>query len=230
MPIEFTCSECGKTLRTPDDSGGKNGRCPDCGSIMVIPAKDGVHSSSPASQKQASQKLTTESSAEMSDPLGPSASPGPRNPLGVHAPSKLPLGSQTRRNPYQSPNAAATPYVAPPSGQQGPQPKTGVVLTLGTLSLISAVGIYLLVCCCWPLSLLPMLVALGCGIPAWLVGQQELKQFKAGVYAGRGKGEITAGYICAILGVILSLLSIIAFIVLIVLGISLGAINNPSAF
>ena len=68
-----------------------------------------------------------------------------------------------------------------------------------------------------------MLVALGCGIPAWLVGQQELKKFKAGVYSGRGKGEITAGYIFGILGVVLSLLSIVAFIVLIVLGISLGA-------
>ena len=229
MPIEFTCSECGKTLRTPDDSGGKNGRCPDCGSIMVIPAKGGVHSSSPASQKQPTQKSATESTAEMSDPLGPGASPGPRNPLGVHAPSKLPLASPTSRNPYQSPDAAATPYGARPSAPQGPQPKTGVVLTLGTLSLISAVGIYLLVCCCWPLSLLPMLVALGCGIPAWLVGQQELKKFTAGVYSGRGKGEITAGYIFGILGVVLSLLSIVAFIVLIVLGISLGA-NDPSAF
>ena len=229
MPIEFTCSECGKNLRTPDDSGGKNGRCPDCGSIMVIPAKGGVHSSSPASQKQPTQKSATESTAEMSDPLGPGASPGPRNPLGVHAPSKLPLASPTSRNPYQSPNAAATPYGARPSGPQGPQPKTGVVLTLGTLSLISAVGIYLLVCCCWPLSLLPMLVALGCGIPAWLVGQQELKKFKAGVYSGRGKGEITAGYIFGILGVVLSLLSIVAFIVLIFQGISLGA-NDPSAF
>ena len=229
MPIEFTCSECGKNLRTPDDSGGKNGRCPDCGSIMVIPAKGGVHSSSPASQKQPTQKSATESTAEMSDPLGPGASPGPRNPLGVHAPSKLPLASPTSRNPYQSPNAAATPYGARPSAPQGPQPKTGVVLTLGTLSLISAVGIYLLVCCCWPLSLLPMLVALGCGIPAWLVGQQELKKFKAGVYSGRGKGEITAGYIFGILGVVLSLLSIVAFIVLIVQGISLGA-NDPSAF
>ena len=229
MPIEFTCSECGKTLRTPDDSGGKNGRCPDCGSIMVIPAKGGVHPSSPASQKQPTQKSATESTAEMSDPLGPGASPGPRNPLGVHAPSKLPLASPTSRTPYQSPNAAATPYGARPSGPQGPQPKTGVVLPLGTLSLISAVGIYLLVCCCWPLSLLPMLVALGCGIPAWLVGQQELKKFKAGVYAGRGKGEITAGYIFGILGVVLSLLSIVAFIVLIVQGISLGA-NDPSAF
>ena len=229
MPIEFTCSECGKNLRTPDDSGGKNGRCPDCGSIMVIPAKGGVHSSSPASQKQPTQKSATESTAEMSDPLGPGASPGPRNPLGVHAPSKLPLASPTSRNPYQSPNAAATPYGARPSGPQGPQPKTGVVLTLGTLSLISAVGIYLLVCCCWPLSLLPMLVALGCGIPAWLVGQQELKKFKAGVYSGRGKGEITAGYIFGVLGVVLSLLSIVAFIVLIFQGISLGA-NDPSAF
>ena len=196
---------------------------------MVIPAKGGVHSLSPASQEQPTQKSTTESTAEMPDPLGPGASPGPRNPLGVHAPSKLPLASPTSRNPYQSPNAAATPYGARPSGPQGPQPKTGVVLTLGTISLISAVGIYLLVCCCWPLSLLPMLVALGCGIPAWLVGQQELKKFKAGVYAGRGKGEITAGYIFGILGVVLSLLSIVAFIVLIVQGISLGA-NDPSAF
>ena len=230
MPIEFSCSECGKTLRTPDDSGGKKGRCPDCGSIMLIPAQDGATSSLPTPQKPTPQKPTPKPAADMSDPLGLGASPDPLKPLGGPTPSKQPLASPTSRNPYQSPNAAATQYRAPLGGRQGPQPKTGVVLTLGILSLTSAVGIYALVCCCWPLSLLPMLVALGCGIPAWIVGHQELKLLKAGAYGGRGKGEITAGYICAILGVVLSLLSIITFIVLIVLGISLGAINDPNAF
>ena len=37
MPIEFECAECHKSLRVPDEAGGKPARCPDCGTIQQVP-------------------------------------------------------------------------------------------------------------------------------------------------------------------------------------------------
>lgn len=38
MPIEFRCSSCSRLLRTGDDTAGKKAKCPQCGSILTIPA------------------------------------------------------------------------------------------------------------------------------------------------------------------------------------------------
>jgi hypothetical protein len=37
MPIEFRCEQCRQLLRTPDESLGKQARCPDCGAIQTVP-------------------------------------------------------------------------------------------------------------------------------------------------------------------------------------------------
>lgn len=37
MPIEFRCTACGKLLRTPDETAGKQAKCPECGAVMAIP-------------------------------------------------------------------------------------------------------------------------------------------------------------------------------------------------
>jgi hypothetical protein len=37
MPIEFRCTSCGKLLRTPDDSAGKDAQCPSCGTVVPVP-------------------------------------------------------------------------------------------------------------------------------------------------------------------------------------------------
>ncbi len=38
MPIEFRCTQCNKLLRTPDDTAGKQAKCPECGALMTVPA------------------------------------------------------------------------------------------------------------------------------------------------------------------------------------------------
>ena len=40
MPIEFSCPQCSRVLRVSDEHAGKTARCPDCQTIMNIPAKD----------------------------------------------------------------------------------------------------------------------------------------------------------------------------------------------
>lgn len=37
MPIEFYCTQCNRLLRTPDDSVGKQAKCPECSAILVVP-------------------------------------------------------------------------------------------------------------------------------------------------------------------------------------------------
>ena len=40
MPIDFRCTTCQKLLLTGDDTAGKQAKCPQCGTIMTIPAAD----------------------------------------------------------------------------------------------------------------------------------------------------------------------------------------------
>lgn len=51
MPIEFTCPSCSTSIRTPDGSAGKKGKCPKCAAIVQIPAA----SPAPASQTAAAK-------------------------------------------------------------------------------------------------------------------------------------------------------------------------------
>lgn len=38
MPIEFRCAQCQKLLQTPDETAGKQAKCPQCGAIQQIPS------------------------------------------------------------------------------------------------------------------------------------------------------------------------------------------------
>ena len=38
MPIQFTCTQCSKTIQAPDGSEGKKARCPSCSYVMTIPS------------------------------------------------------------------------------------------------------------------------------------------------------------------------------------------------
>jgi uncharacterized membrane protein len=38
MPIEFRCPQCDRLLRTPDGTAGKDAKCPQCATIVKIPA------------------------------------------------------------------------------------------------------------------------------------------------------------------------------------------------
>jgi len=40
MAIEFRCTQCNRLLRTDDDSVGMPARCPDCGTVQTVPARE----------------------------------------------------------------------------------------------------------------------------------------------------------------------------------------------
>ncbi len=37
MSIEFRCTHCGRLLRTPDGTSGRQAKCPQCGALSTIP-------------------------------------------------------------------------------------------------------------------------------------------------------------------------------------------------
>lgn len=125
MPIEFRCSGCQKLLRTPDESAGKKARCPDCGSIVDVPATGGNAEAAPvptsgsvfenpfADPRQAGSAASGGSSATTGGATGSSASGGAYGDRPGQSPSTW------GDNPYAAPR---TPVQDQPiaAGSGGP--------------------------------------------------------------------------------------------------------------
>lgn len=101
MPIEFRCNQCGKLLRTGDETAGRQAQCPECGALSKVPGLADATAAPP--------------------PLAPlggqsSASPGaaPGSPFSAGPQFGGATGSE---NPYQSPGSYT--YRVPP-GQADP--------------------------------------------------------------------------------------------------------------
>jgi len=110
MPIEFRCGQCGKLLRTGDDTAGKQAKCPSCGSIQAIPMSSQGAAPAPGAFPPLPSGLPD--SPFQSQPTDPAAS----DPSGA-----APLPSGFDPNPYASPAGGAAPFeFRGPSG-----PRTG---------------------------------------------------------------------------------------------------------
>src|SRR4051812_42545210 len=116
MAIEFRCTQCEQLLRVPEDSAGKNARCPKCQALMIVPMPGGT-----ANEPAAPPPIVT---PPLSDPFaaaggGGSALP-PKPPAPVGGPfgdaGATPFGGAPGQsaNPYASPTAAAYQTVVSP--------------------------------------------------------------------------------------------------------------------
>jgi uncharacterized RDD family membrane protein YckC/phage FluMu protein Com len=87
MAIEFSCTACGKSLRTSDETAGKKAKCPECGAVMQIP-----YAAAFAPLPDFSAQASTQTRAQ--------------RPSGA-----TPVSSENF-NPYQSPSVTgATPLI-----------------------------------------------------------------------------------------------------------------------
>lgn len=102
MSIEFGCTDCGKLLRVPDASAGKQARCPSCHAILGVPTGKQLPPSDPMFSAQADSKSTLPSDqpaiAETSsgNPFTDGQSPASDSPFssGTNNPYAAPAGGQ----------------------------------------------------------------------------------------------------------------------------------------
>jgi hypothetical protein len=113
MPIEFTCPECRRLLRVPEQSAGKKAKCPSCGAIVAIPSD------------------TPPTTEEDDISTGPSQVPAPSqsaaNPFADVAPGGRSVGSFADEafdpeNPYASSAAVAVTPSATAHPKAGVRP------------------------------------------------------------------------------------------------------------
>ncbi len=105
-------------------------------------------------------------------------------------------------------------------GTQGPavsvevQQTTGQSLTPHRGTVILVLGILGIACC------------FICGIIAWVMGNNDLKQMAAGTMDPSGEGLTKAGKICGMVGVILAIVGIVLQLIFMLLGFGLFAVSG----
>jgi len=82
----------------------------------------------------------------------------------------------------------------------------GLILALGILSLVGC-GIFT-------------------GLPAWLMGNGDMRAMDSGAMDPEGRSLTQAGKICGMITTILSLLAIVVFVILMALGVLAGVANS----
>jgi DNA-directed RNA polymerase subunit RPC12/RpoP len=206
---------CKRQLQVPDDlPQGQNLRCPACEATFDITVPP-----------------VAESSAKASDTPG-------APPLPEDVPQTVPVAQRRRRSEYNVEQVSCPDcgHLLPAYLHQCPacgadideederpweewdevrrdweSPRGGLILTLGIISIVLAP----LSLCCSVFGLISELVGMGLGIGAWVMGRRDLKKMEARLMDPSGQGTTQAGYICGIVGTIMSGLFIIGFLLLI---------------
>jgi hypothetical protein len=96
-------------------------------------------------------------------------------------------------------------------GTQGPAESVEVQQATGQ-SLQPHRGVVVLV-----LGILGIVVCFICGIIAWVMGNNDLRQMDAGAMDPSGRGMTQAGKICGMIGVILAIIVIVIWLLMFVL-------------
>ncbi|MFZ5831933.1 MAG: hypothetical protein ACOY3P_17755 [Planctomycetota bacterium] len=118
MPIEFRCTSCQKLLRTPDDTAGKHAKCPECGTVVVIPT--------PGAETQQGGFSSAGGAAEGGLGAG-GRSMGGGGIGGGSPPPSAPGGSAAGPSPYAP--GGVNPYQSPSTVQ--PQAAAGAPFAVG---------------------------------------------------------------------------------------------------
>jgi phage FluMu protein Com len=71
MPIEFRCGQCGKLLRTGDETAGRQAQCPECGTLTEVPTPGATPGTPPPLGPLSGQNVGSSGGA-----AGPSPMPG----------------------------------------------------------------------------------------------------------------------------------------------------------
>jgi hypothetical protein len=201
MAVFVACPSCSVKLNIPENFLGKKVRCASCSTVFQ--AKQDVAPPDPAPAESAP------------------APPAPAEaPLEQHVTEDLPPA------PLQEEEAA-------PLDDRGPgyedyddtydreekkrrrkkrrdfdPHRSGMVMGLGITSAALGVIGFSGPCCCLLCDVLPV-AAIGTGIPAWIMGQSDIRKMDTGSMDPDGRGGTQAGFICGIVGSALGVMSLL---------------------
>lgn len=221
MAITTTCSGCGKTLAVADEFAGRQARCPACGQVYTVPLAGPAAASGapvPAGSDAAGAGGPIDLGAPAGSPLGGEAAVhywmkttngheyGPVDRVTLNrwfSEGRIGAGYEIRVGDFGSwqpahllqpgsPGGSTNPFAPYPTtsttgplGRQYPKPdQSGLILAMGILAWI--------VC--------PI-----CGVIAWVMGGQALKDIQQGAADPTNRGLVQVGYY---LGMINSILTI----------------------
>ena len=76
------------------------------------------------------------------------------------------------------------------------------------------------------LGILGLVVCVICGIIAWVMGKNDLREMDAGIMDPSGRGTTNAGRICGMISVILACVGFAIWLILVIVGVGAAAVSG----
>ncbi len=230
MPIETTCPGCGRKLQVAEVHAGKQARCPLCNEIYTVPSVSSVAATSDAAPSGAVPVSPTDGAPQpanstashdfpneqwrMRTPEGQTYGPVTKAELdGWVAEGRISSDCMLSSDSNPDWRSADTVYsalveVAKPqpatTGQSNQRYVTGhrggLILGLGIASWIVGCPIF--------------------GLCAWVMGSADLREMQQGRMDSSGHGLTQAGQIVGMLHALLTIIVIVVFVFLLLLGVA----------
>ena len=192
-----TCPKCNRSLKVPESLIGRNVKCPGCGTLFV------VHDGEGEGRDEAADESRRES---IRSATPPGRQPEPEADYEIVAGERR---SARRREAQEE--GYDQDYEDDRRRGRAPH-RGGLVLALGIISVVSGVA-GVLTLCCLVFAVFPLL-GMGLGIPAWVMGRRDLARMADGDMDDSGRGITQTGSVFGIIGTILSILMLVAWVVL----------------
>jgi predicted Zn finger-like uncharacterized protein len=206
------CASCSRKLRVPDDLLGKQVKCPTCGHTFQASAaapsslssSDAV-SAVPSSHLQVNLEIDApgDAAGETQEFPGPGAPASEKEQATQLVPCPG-CDKLIERGVVRCPYCGVAPEDYEQDrpweerhfrGRRDAEPHRGVlIMVLGIISIVLVATIFL----GW--------LGIPLGICAWVMGQKDLRKMRENIMDDEGMGLTQAGWICGIIGTILSTL------------------------
>jgi hypothetical protein len=197
MAISEHCPACGEKVQVPEELVGGSVQCPAC--------QQRFDSKAPARPPEAADAISAAvPAAQRLEPC-----PGCGALIAYDANRCGYCGAELEyeddERPWEDPGTAVRRDCEPHRG--------GLILTMGIASVVGPSLGVLLFCCPYVAPFFAV-AGLGLGITAWVMGRRDLKKIDSKVMDPGGRSQTQAGWICGIIGTILSGLALLALIAL----------------
>ena len=187
MPLQVTCPSCGRVLPVRDDLIGRQVKCGECQTVFTVEAPGGRRD---------------ESEGYREGRPASSRPPPPEEPPRRDDRDDSDLDERERRSRRGRRRRSSGGRLSH---------RGGMVLTFGILSLVG--GIFSLFAFCCFLFLFGPLLGFGFGIPSVVMGNGDLRRMSAGEMDSSGRGMTMGGFVCGIIGVVMSLIILVVYLV-----------------